>query len=715
MTRLICPSGLVATLIGLALLTGPARTEPAPPPQGRVDIDLGRSGLRNHFIPGQALGAGIDGGGQGDSARLLTTHNARAMRSAGLKPLTYRLRTELGIEAWHWGPEGTWSDPAHAQGYWVSSDHPRHPIMTSWGYALPRRGDTIDQANNVGYSRLTDGDLTTFWKSNPYLDRSYTGEAGFRAQWFIVELGAPTPVNAVEIDWGTPHAIAYEVQAWTGLDEYDPAGRWVTFPGGHVTEGTGGHVHLTFSGQGLKTEFIRVLLEQGSDTAPSGSTDRRDRLGYAVREFAAGWQDDQGRFTDALHHAPSPKRQSIAHVSSTDPWHRAVDRDPELEQAGFDRVFASGLTNGRPMLVPVGVVYDTPENAAAEIRFLKARHYRVKQVELGEEPDGQYMDARDYGALYLETVDALRAVDPKLALGGPSLQSGFSDTWLDPDPDRSWTRHLITYLKARGRLADLEFFSFEHYPFDDICGDLTAKLQQQSLMMDTLVTRLTAEGVPTTIPWIISEYGFSAYSGRAMSEMPSALLMANIVGQFLTLGGDGAYLFGYGPNYAVNQHLACAGYGNMMLHMADPEGQAKTPMPVYWTARMITQDWLVPGDRQHSLYAAQVDADGRGDTHSVKAFAALRPDGRLGLLLVNRDAHRAFDLKLGVKRGTAHAHLGSARLVQYSPEQYVWADRGEDSAPARSEPPRRQTLSGRQDHITLPPYSLTVLVGDLGR
>jgi hypothetical protein len=697
-------------LLRLALLAAIATPAGAAPARvDRVTIDLTAGHPANRVDPGAALGAGLDGMGRGEVAPLFTAHNAVRMRQGGLEPITYRLRTELGVEAWHWNEAGAWSDPAHAQGYWTSSDHAAKPILLTHGYALPRRGDSVDQANNLGYSRLDDGDPASFWKSNPYLDPRYT-HAAARPEWAVLDLGKRQAISAARVSWGQPYAVGYEMQHWVGADEYDPVGRWVAFPGGVVEAGQGGEATLAFA-QPVETRFVRVMMTRSSETAPAGSTDVRDRLGFAIRELAFGSIDAQGRFVDVVRHAKNGHVQTYAQVSSTDPWHRAVDRDLDLEQPGLDRVFASGLTSGRAMMVPVGVLYDTPENAAALIRFLQGRGYPVKQVELGEEPDGQYVDPETYGALYLEFAAVLHGVDPSLTFGGPSLQSGIADTWLDPDPDHAWTRRLMRYLRGRNAIDQLGFFSFERYPFDDICGDIGDKLMDQTRMMKALFQRFANDEVPVDTPWIISEYGFSAYSGRAMVEMPSALLNADIVGQFLTLGGDAAYLFGYGPNVPINQHLACAGYGNMMLWQADAKGAAKAPMPAYWAARMMTQDWAQPGGGEHALWpAATSETDAKGRPY-VTAYALRRPDGRLGLMLVNRDGHHAHAVRLGFQTASGwRGATGPAQGVQYSPKQYAWKPDGPKGRPSRNLPPERLTLKDAGQVVNLPAFSLTVVV-----
>src|SRR2546430_14673816 len=173
----------------------------------------------NRCVPTEALGAGVDGHDKGECAQMFTDKNIAEMLSAGLGPLTYRLRTELGCEVWHWNPRGTWSDPVHKSGYWTSDDSLGAPINLSYGYRLPRRGNTIDQANDDGYSRITDGDEKSFWKSNPYLDSHFTGDSeDAHPQWVIIDLGGRKPVNAIRIRWAAPYAKQYKVESWEGED-----------------------------------------------------------------------------------------------------------------------------------------------------------------------------------------------------------------------------------------------------------------------------------------------------------------------------------------------------------------------------------------------------------------------------------------------------------------------------------------------------------------
>lgn len=46
--------------------------------------------------------------------------NLKRIQEAGFGPISYRLRTELAVEAWHWNPAGHFSRDAKQEVYWTS-------------------------------------------------------------------------------------------------------------------------------------------------------------------------------------------------------------------------------------------------------------------------------------------------------------------------------------------------------------------------------------------------------------------------------------------------------------------------------------------------------------------------------------------------------------------------------------------------------------------
>ena len=678
----------------------------------------------NTFVAARALGAGVDGMNEGRVAKVYTPANLKAMRAAGLGALTYRLRTELGVEAWHWNPSGRWSEGGRAQGYWTSKAQAGPPIAVCYGYRLPRRGSTVDQANNDGYSRLDDGDVRTFWKSNPYLDRHFTGEDNARhPQWALVDLGRRQPVDAIKIAWVAPYATRYRVQFWDGdssgedthsIDDTFGDGAWRTFPHGTQTEGHGGVVRLRLAAAPRLVRFVRVWMTRSGGGLPQKG-DIRDGLGYAVREIGLGTWNGRGPFRDLVRHTPDGKRQTPIVVSSTDPWHRAGDRDPNVEQPGFDRIFRSGLTRGLPVLLPAGVLYDTPDNAVAELRFLQARGYPVVQMELGEEPDGQYVTPEDYGALYVQWAEALHQVDPALALGGPSFQTAIQGwvAWPDARGDHSWMHRFLSYLKGRGRLADFAFFSFEWYPFDNVCAPPAPQLALAPNLLQNALVRLQQEGLPRHIPWLITEYGYSAFAGESEMSWPGALLNAETAAQFLTLGGSAAYLYGYEPNVPIHEVEDCPTWGNLALLLAGSGRHPPRPLAAYHAARLLTRQWAQPDtDRPQAVYRATSALPTRLGLPRVTAYAVHRPDGRWAVLLLNKDPRRPHPITVRFDQGRGlppAAFSGPTDLYQYSAAQYVWHPDKARGFPAPDLPPRHSRFSG--NNLILPPFSLSVLRG----
>ncbi|HLW35564.1 MAG TPA: hypothetical protein VKS98_07885 [Chthoniobacterales bacterium] len=666
----------------------------------------------NVCSPLQSIGAGVDGHERGECEQMLSDKNVAEMLSAGLGPLTYRLRTELGGEVWHWNPRGTWSDPEHQCGYWTSSDSVQEPIRLSYGYRLPRRGSTIDQANNDDYSRIDDDDESSFWKSNPYLDKQFTGEPNINhPQWVVIDLGAIKPVNTIRILWGEPFARSFRVEYWDGNDpmhlHLDRKDEWRPFSRGTIDHGKGGDQRLRLCGTPRPVQFVRVFLSESSETNAGSTTDIRDRLGFAIREINLGVTDRQNRFMDQIRHAAKHEDQTTIYVSSTDPWHRASDIDYKTEQPGLDLILTSALTNRLPVLVPVGVLYNTPENAVAEVRYLLARGYPIDQVELGEEPDGQWVAPEDYATVYLQTARELQQLNPRLKLGGPSLQ-GFQShllTWPDATGNRFWMQRFVRSVrKANG---PFDFFSFEFYPFDDVCTHSTSEqLQQIPALLDGVMSSLHSDGVPRKIPWLMTEYGYSVFAGRAEVEIEGALFTADTVGAFLTSGGDKAYFYGYEPNH-VTDELKCSWGNLMMLQMTD--GQELNRLAAYHAARMLSNEWMQPGSSPHELFRVNIEPK----TAAVSIYAVRRPDRQWSLLAINKDPNRPVRLNVHFKPSQSQPAIGftdKIDVIQFSRAQYEWLDDGAKSHPIRSLLPTRFQGDASKT-CDLPPYSLTVLRG----
>ena len=653
----------------------------------------------------------MDGHGRETLRDIYTPRNLAAMRSAGLRRLTYRLRTELGVEAWHWNPKGRWSDSAHRRGYWTSDSLSNARIILTHGYRLPRRGNTIDQADNTGYSRLDDGDTSTFWKSNPYLDPAIDGGDSMpHPQWIIADLGSVTGVNVIRIAWADPYATDFRVQYWRGdvvndIDE-NPPGAWVTFPRGDIHAGRGGDHELSLADSAIPTRFVRLILTTSSHTAPPGASDPRDSAGYAIRELWIGRQSGT-TLSDVLRHGTSRETQSLTYASSTDPWHRASDIDLDLEQPGFDRIAASGLANGNPMMIPVPVLFSTPEDGANELRYLVHHGYAFDRVELGEEPDGQYITPEDYAAFYLRWSRALRGIAPHATLGGPSFQSPESQVmmaWPEDSAGAPWMTRFLSVLGKHDRLGDYGFLSFEWYPFDDVCAATPPQLASAPGRLTDALRRLHEQGVPPALPIVIAEYGYSAFADRAEVDIEGALFDADLVGHFLSLGGATAFLYGYEPTYLDHEPRCPGAWGNNALFLATSDRTIREPVAAFHAIRLITHDWLELGTSRHSMYAASPSVAGEPDS-LLSAFAVRRPDGRWSVLLVNRDASRGRTVRLRFA-GDANAAViqGIHDEWLFSRAQYRWLPDGENGHPASDTPPRHRRT--RQESIELPPYSL---------
>lgn len=697
----------------------------APPTLAQtVVVDSTPSHVVNTFRPLYALGSTVDRVPSNATDTFFRPDQVQQILTAGWGVVSYRQNTDLFVQAWHWNPKGKWSDPPD-KGYFVGASTPTSEMIRhSYGYSLPHRGFTRNNGTEFdGYSRLDDADTRSYWKSNPYLTQAFTGEDdSLHPQWVVVSLGKKLDVNAIRIHWAEPYARVYQVQYWAGdadpMDEQDK-GAWKTFASGNIGEGQGGEPLLRLASSPVSTKAVRILMTESSNTCDThGSADRRNCVGYAIREVYLGTIDDKGQFRDLLHHS-ADQNQTLTLCSSVDPWHQASDlyvapdRMESGDQPGWDLFFTSGITRGLPAIVSIAMLYSTPEDAAAQMTYLKKRGYPFSYVEMGEEPDGQYMLPEDYAALYLQFATALHRVDSGFKLGGPVFEGVTEDikSWPDSNGRTSWLGRFLDYLKAHGHLQDLAFMSFEHYPYDG-CETPWNNLYQEPELITHIMKVWRDDGLPPGIPLLDTET--NAHGGEAAVDIFGALWLADSFGGFLAAGGQSTHYYHdlpYSP-----PHPACSNsWGTYHMFMGDKNYQIRQRTSQFFAAQLMTQEWAEQGDAEHQLFRAESDIKDADGHTLVTAYALKRPDGQWSLLLINKDFDHAHPFRLkfhdesvGVDRFLA----GPVTAITFGKAQYQWHPDRKNGSAAPDGPPVKSSLSGGANtQYTLAPASLTVLRG----
>jgi hypothetical protein len=694
------------------LIVGGALAASGPVTAQSLVVDTGQ--VLNSFSPVRALGAGVDRLRPGRADQMLTSPLLEKILAGGWQSITYRQNTELHIEGWHWNPQGVWSNPARKEGYFTGSTALGDPIRHSFAYPLPHRGASRGDGN--GWSRLTDGYLATYWKSNPYLTSRFTGEPDtVHPQWVMVDLGRKVPLDAIRLAWAQPYARRYLIQFWTG--ELEPfyggttKGTWQTFPRGTISGGQGGTVTHLLASRPIPVRYLRIWMTESSNSCDShGAADRRNCVGYAMNEIYAGTMTPGGQLTDVVKHLPS-REQTITWPSSVDPWHASTDLDQSKgDQVGFDFFFSSGVTRGLPAMVPVAMLYSTPEDAAAEIAYLDKRKYPVSYIELGEEPDGQRMLPEDYGALYLQFATAIHKVAPRAKLGGPSFEGVIEDVevWPDADGRASFLGRFLAYLQSHHRMKDLAFFSFEHYPFD-ACNNPWSDLYREPEIVEHILQVWRDDGLPANVPFFMTEGNMSSRSGQGFVDIMGGLWLADYVGAMMSGGASGTYFFHYIPGHLGTE---CGGGSFGFFEVDEEKRDVKSYFAQYFAAQLITREWVQPVDQPHRLYRASGDVrDGAGN-QLVTSYAVARPDGLWSLLVINKDRDHDHTVKVSFADGRAFS--GKVDRVVFGAKEYQWHPDGRNGHPDPDGPPSRSTITAdAATQYQLPRASIVVLRGAL--
>ena len=579
------------------------------PQAATVHVDATPGHAINSFDPDNALGSSIDVLSHDGIDKVYTPHILQESLSAGWGPITYRNNSELRMAAWHWTENGTWSDPAHKSGYFTGSTELKEPVRYILSYALPHRGFSTSG------DRPLQGPNLTYWKSNPYLTSKFTGESDvLHPQWVVVDLKTEKPVNAVRIAWENPYATTYQVEYWVGKRALDfdegPDGEWKTFPSGVVKSAQGGTVILKLADAAINAQYVRDIDDGIVEHLRSAWSGRRPQL-RGIRDSAN--PSGHGRFQRSFCRGPEEYRGPADHLYLFFDRSLALRRRCQChrwgyQHSGFDLFFTSGLTNNLPAMIPVTLLYGTPDDAAAQIAYIEKRGYRIGYIEMGEEPDGKHAMPEDYGALYLQWATAIHKVDPELKLGGPVFEGVNEDirVWPDAQGRTSWMGRFVDYLKEHGRISDLAFVSFEHYPFE-ACTITWKTLYTEPQLMKHILQVWRDDGVPNEVPLMVTENHLASDLTGPMTTIFAALWLADNVGSFFENGGAAFY---HSPIQPQGIQNTCLGWASWSNFVSDDDYDIKGYTSPYFAAHMINLEWVQHRSGVHRMFPSSVDDTG---------------------------------------------------------------------------------------------------------
>jgi hypothetical protein len=287
--------------------------------------------------------------------------------------------------------------------------------------------------------------------------------------------------------------------------------------------------------------------------------------------------------------------------------------------------------------------------------------------------------------------------------------------WPDEQGRTSWLGRFISYLKAHGRLADLAFMSFEHYPYEP-CKIQWSSLYDEPTLISHILQVWRDDGVPADVPMLVTELNIAWNSGESFVDIFGALWLADYAGAFFTAGGNGLYYFHYIPS---SLSAGCNdSYGTFGMFTVDENFQIQQPTSQFFASQMLTQEWVEPGSGEQRVFPAAGDVLDPAGHVLVTSYAVLRPDGQWSLLVVNKDQLNSHPVKIifgDSNSGDQRFFSGPTTVITFGSTQYQWHPQKEAGFADPDSPLARSIIAATKGTtFDLPRASITVIRGTLG-
>jgi alpha-L-arabinofuranosidase len=294
-----------------------------------------------------------------------------------------------------------------------------------------------------------------------------------------------------------------------------------------------------------------------------------------------------------------------------------------------------------------------------------------------------YVSGDDSHDGYLEFRDAMRAVDPDIAVGAVGVPD--SESW------GNWGSEVIT-----SAADSLDFYVIHHYGFGgepDAASALAIPQQAWPDLMEATTASLAGADPSRAVPIAITEYNMVAFqdadNDRLMASALNMLYVADTLGQMAELGVTIANQWNLANGKAANG----TDYG-----MIDADTGARNPQ--YYALAL----WTRFGDE---LLATDV---GFSSETELSAYAGRAADGTISVLAINKtNEPTTARLRVGAGAATYTARADVAAADSLDATTVAFNGSNDPSVDLIDPPASDLGEVGPEFDHTFAPYSVTLL------
>lgn len=651
-----------------------------------VTIDY--NSIINYFSPAAEFAVNT---GEWDGYSLLKA-NTWQFQHAGFRFL--RFPGGSNSNEYHWNGSGQ-----YINNIWNVNGSPS-PTSFSPGFLNLSlyRGST-----SAGYRKeamVTDGDLTTSWKS-------YEGAAG--NQWVYLEIQNSSyqavPVNRIVINWGNPYATQYKVQ-YSNANWPGTLGVWVyndtawTDTSLGLLSGSGGNEELIFNT--VNAKYVRILCLSSSESSNQ----------YEIKEIKLFYDSQQ-----ITVNSKDPLLQTKT-VSSSVALGDKLNYYGNMDFEEFIDI-CKRLTPPAEPLITVNFFTGTTQEAADWVYYSNIyKGYNIKYWEIGNENAGNWeaggpVNSEFYAKRFIEFYDAMTAVDPSIIVMPQfnyilDIENVTMNASNNPQNWDYYIENFLKYIQSKGRIDIIKAISIHRYPTWQPVSEAVALSNVD--IWDTELTPLNNWINnycinPQNVSIWLTEYNDGIDSAFTNRFYNSLFITAYIL-NYIKNGGDYGFLFTDfgipGPGQmapSIFSDFGCIEGGGLSGSYGIYRYQ---PRSSYWALYLLNRVFSAADELGNTLVYST------SSNTNLKVYANKRGDNKLSIAFINTSNTENIDAQITISN---FLPLAKAEVITYSPQNYSWIENGVMSYANPDLPPTEITINNASQNFTftVPAYNIKIL------